>query len=64
MDEEGYVPIQILCAYPQVACYAVPLGTLMEKFRDRGDDYFLHINFSNGTMKLREKWDMVSMMCS
>lgn len=59
MDVEGYVPLAIVCNYQNIACYGIAIADIMNKFEQIGSSR-LEIDPINETIKLKEKWEMVS----
>jgi hypothetical protein len=61
MDEAGYVPLAVVCAYPNVAYFNVPVDALMAALTQAcaQADSLLELDLAVGTIKLKNKWEMV-----
>jgi hypothetical protein len=61
MDEAGYVPLAVVCAYPNVAYFNVPVDALMAALTQAcaQADSPLELDLAVGTIKLKNKWEMV-----
>ena len=58
MDVEGYVPMALLCSYPNIACYATPIEELVQKLAAK-EDSLLEVDSVNETVRLKEGWEKV-----
>lgn len=60
MDEEGYVPLALVCSYQNVACVGASYYDVLSKLRDAGEGSKLELDASNETLRLKSGWEMVS----
>jgi hypothetical protein len=61
VDEAGYVPLAAVCAYPNVTYFNVPVDALMAALAQacaQADSLF-ELDLAVGTIKLKNKWEMV-----
>ena len=59
MDVEGFVPMALLCSYPNIACYATPIEELVSKLAAK-EDSLLEVDSVNETVRLKEGWEKVT----
>lgn len=61
MDEAGYVPLGVVCAYPNVAYFNVPADVLMNALRNSVTQPTCTVELDEavGTIKLKNRWEMV-----
>jgi hypothetical protein len=66
MDEAGYVPLAVVCAYPNVAYFNVPVDALMAALTQAcaQADSPLELDLAVGTIKLKNKWDPDLFSCT
>ena len=61
MDEDGYVPLALLCNYQNVACYCTSYYDVLKKISELNDrvDSKLEVDATNEKVRLKTGWDVV-----
>lgn len=59
MDVEGYVPIALLCSYPNVGGYNAPIANIIARLLETAATSRLEVDAPNETVRLKENWEMV-----
>jgi La domain len=61
MDEEGYVPIALVCNYPNVAHYGLEYTDIVAKLAKtcEASTSMLEVDVENETVRVRSGWEMV-----
>jgi len=59
MDEDGFVPIALVCSYQNVSCYGLAMEEFLAKFQSQ-EFATLEVDLENEKLKRKEKWEMVS----
>lgn len=60
MDVEGFVPLALLCGYPNVAACGANYYDVISALQSRAEANQLEVDLPNETIRLKEKWDVVS----
>jgi hypothetical protein len=58
MDVEGYVPIALVCSYPNVAYYQAPQANIITRLQETAGTSRLEVDARNETVRLKDGWDM------
>lgn len=59
MDESGYVPISLVCGYPNVGCYGALYIDIVARLKELDENSVIEIDAENETVRLKAGWDMV-----
>jgi hypothetical protein len=64
MDEDGFVPLPLLCTYQNVAGFGAPYYDVAEKLKALHAESRIEYNATNETVRLRNGWENVSYLSS
>lgn len=57
MDVEGYVPLALLCSYPNVGGYGAPLSNIIARLQETSATSRLEVDAANETVRLKKDWE-------
>lgn len=60
MDEAGYVPVALVCAYPHVAAYGAPYSDIVARLQEacESEKCVIEIDTNNETIRLKSDWEV------
>ncbi len=64
MDEAGFVPIALVCGYPNVAGFGAPYNDIVARIQEVAENSVIEVDIANETIRLKVGWEMVSLICS
>jgi hypothetical protein len=59
MDEDGYVPLPLLCTYQNVAGFGAMYVDVVEKLQSLPSTSNIEFNATNETVRLKHDWEKV-----
>lgn len=64
MDEEGYVPVSLVCAYQNVVCYGCSYYDIVNKLKEVAiKSKFYEMDTENECLRLKNDWKKVRSIC-